>query len=178
LLREIFADAVALTLQKGLRLIQIVRRTSPCPIDVIVANRDQNQIRKPPEREQLGHLPGKISRAENPAKKFCGSRSRSTSAPTRRVLRGDERREFLQSFRYAANAGRLRIDIKKPISAPASMRSPECTPNGRDVDAHADAIAEHGNMREACNQFSLRNLTFSVGQVIWIERRRRFDDSL
>jgi hypothetical protein len=143
-----------------------------------VANRDQNQIRKPPEREQLGDLPGKISRTENPAKKILPVALTIDKRAHARVLRGDERREFFQSFRYAANAGRLRIDIKKPIFAPASVRSPECTPNGRDVDARADAIAEHGNMWEARNQFSLRNLTFSVGQVIWIEWRRWFGDSL
>jgi hypothetical protein len=56
--------------------------------------------------------------------------------------------------------------MKKPILPAGRARAPQRAPRRRDVNAHADAVAEHGNVRQPGNQFRSRDLASSVGQII------------
>lgn len=75
----------------------------------------------------------------------------------------DKRRDGLQFFRNAASAG---IEVKKPIFPVASVSAPESAPRRRDVDVHADAVTDHRNVRQPCDQLPARDFTLSVGQII------------
>ena len=82
-----------------------------------------------------------------------------------RAFDRDKRRDCLQAFRNTANAWSS-IEVKKPILPAARVRAPQRGPRRRDVNAHADAVAEHGNVRQPANQLRARDLASSVGQII------------
>ena len=59
----------------------------------------------------------------------------------------NEGRYVLQPFGNAVNAQVRRTSVEKPVPPAASVREPERAPGRRDVDAHAGAVAKHGNVR-------------------------------
>src|SRR6185437_14929516 len=63
---EKLPNAFALPLQALFRPPQLIRRTPPCPIDIVVTDRYQNKIWKPVRLNELIDLTGQIARSENP----------------------------------------------------------------------------------------------------------------
>ena len=94
-----------------------------------------------------------------------------------RAFDRDKRRDCLQALRNAANAWSS-VDVKKPILPAGLVCAPERAPRRRDVNAHADAVTEHGYVRQPGNQFRARDLTSSVGQIIGMEGGLRFSNPL
>src|SRR6266850_3219602 len=99
------------------------------------------------------------------------------------ILEGDERRDFFQPFGNTVNVRHRtdsprRTSVKKPVSSATSVRAPERAPWQGDVDAHTDAVAKQGDIREAGDQLRVRNLTLSVGEIIQIEPRCWISDLL
>ncbi len=166
LARIILPELLALAVQAPHRCIQLIRRTSPRPIDIVMADRDQNQIGEPLRSQQLIDLSGKIPRAKDAAKKILPLRIMIDQRADAGTFDRNERRDLFQSFRNAANPWLRRTVIEKPVASATSVRAPERAPTRRDVRAHAGAVAKHGNVRQPSDQLSFRDLTISIRQVI------------
>ena len=82
-----------------------------------------------------------------------------------RAFDRDKRRDHLQAFRNTANAW-TSVEVKKPILPAGRVRAPQRAPWRRDVNARADAVTEHGNVRQPVNQLRARDLASSVRQII------------
>jgi hypothetical protein len=54
---------------------------------------------------------------------------------------------------------------------PEQVRAPKRAPGRRDVDSHADAVTDHGDMWQPRDQLSLWNVAISIRQVIRMEAR-------
>ena len=74
-----------------------------------------------------------------------------------RAFDRDKRRDSLQAFRNTANAWSS-VEVKKPILPAGRARAPQRAPRRRDVNARADAVAEHSNMRQPGDQLRARDL--------------------
>src|SRR2546427_7010325 len=88
----ILSELLGLMVQAWLRRIQFLQRTSPCPVDIVVPDCDQNQIGKTRRSQQLADLPGKIPRAEDTAKKILTARLTIDQGADARILDRNKRR--------------------------------------------------------------------------------------
>src|SRR5207302_8768242 len=61
----VFSEVFAEPRQSFFRALKVVRRASPRPIHIVVADPNQNQIGESVARKQLSDLPGKIAGAKN-----------------------------------------------------------------------------------------------------------------
>jgi hypothetical protein len=64
------SELLALMVQTALRRIQFIPRTPPCPVDIIMPDRDQNQIGKTNYSQQPIDLARKTARPQDAAKKI------------------------------------------------------------------------------------------------------------
>src|SRR5437899_5511629 len=110
-------------------------------------DRNEDEIGKASRREQLAHLPGKIPRPENATKNILPLALAIDERADASVLHRHKGREFLQTFRDALNRVRGLIRVEKPIATGAAAGSPKCAEDRRDVDAHADTVAKHADVR-------------------------------
>jgi hypothetical protein len=123
-------------------------------------------------------LSGKIARPEDASKNIWSATLVIDHRANSRVFDCNQRRDFFQSFGNAVNARRHRTIIEKPIPAAASVCAPERAPGRRDVDVHADAVAEHGNVWQLRDQIVFRDLTVSVRQTNPVKSRCGISDAL
>ena len=66
---------------------------------------------------------------------------------------------------------RRRTSVEKPVIARTSARAPKCAQNRRDIHAGANAVADHGNVRQPRDQFRPGNLPIPVGKIIRMKPR-------
>ena len=98
-----------------------------------------------------------------------------TDAP---AFNRDKWREFLQSLRDALNSQWRRVGIEKPVIPAAGARAPKRAPGRRDINSRADAVTDHGDMRQPRDQLGLQNLATSIRQVIRMQARCWLSDPL
>src|SRR5215813_9083585 len=102
-------------------------QTPPSPIDVIVSDRNQNQIGKPARSQQVIDLPREIACSENTSKETLSAMLAFHERSNPGAFDCDKRRDCLESFRNTGDAG-ISIEMNKPILPAASMRAPERAP--------------------------------------------------
>ena len=68
--------------------------------------------------------------------------------------------------------------MKKPILPAGRARAPQRAPRRGDINAHAGAVAEHGNVRQPSDQLGVDDFASSVGQIITMKARLRLSDAL
>ena len=90
----------------ALRLRELSGRTSPRPIDIVVSNRDEDEIGKSRRCEQPADLSRKIARPENATKKILAIAFVVDKRADTGVFHRNKRGELFQSFRHTPNAGR------------------------------------------------------------------------
>src|SRR5207249_10924760 len=93
-----------------------------------------------------------------------------------RIFHRNKRCDLFQSCGNTPNTGRAGTSIKKPVTSAASAYAPECAPRRRNIDVHADAVAEQSYVRQPRDKLALRDLAISVCQVIRVKLRCGISD--
>ena len=95
------------------------------PVEIVVSNPNQDQIRKCSVAENLARLSRKIACSDNSSTDaFAGWSGRDKGASAI-VFCSDQRRKSFQSFEHTINARRIGIGIEKPILASFGSGSPK-----------------------------------------------------
>src|SRR5207253_1316024 len=123
-------------------------------------------------RQQLTNLSGEITRPQNSPKKILRLSCVVDERADASAFHSNKRRELLQPLRDAPNARGRRIGVEKPVIAATSARAPKCAQDRRDIHARANAVADHGNVRQPRDQLSPSNLPIPVSEIIRIKTRR------
>src|ERR1043166_5137353 len=108
-------------------------RTAPCPIDIVVPDRNQNQIRKPARSQQFSDLSGEIACPERAAEKILTAMFMIHERTKPRAFDRDKRRDCFEAFLNTAGVWSS-VGVKKPILPARRVCAPQRAPRRRDVN--------------------------------------------
>src|SRR6266446_3735998 len=122
----VFSEVFAEARQSFFRVLKFIRRALPRPINVVVANPNQNQIGESVVRQQLTDLPGKIAGAKDFAEEIWSIFPIIGHSAQPTVFSGHEWCELFQPFENAVNTRWRGLAVEKPIIAVSRSRAPKC----------------------------------------------------
>src|SRR5439155_12459474 len=143
------------------------------PVEIIVSNPNEDQIRKSFLAQNLTRLSSKIACSDNSSTDAFADRSGRDESPGAIVFCSDYRRKSFQSFKHTINAGRIGIGIEKPILASLGSGSPKQANRRGYVEILCKAVTHHRHMGQAVQEFSATDRASPVLQVIAAEWRGR-----
>ena len=123
-------------------------------------------------------MPGEIARPKNSSEEILPFAFVIDERTDARAFNRNKWSELLQPLRDALNAQWLRVSFEKPAIPAAGAGAPKRNPGRRDINSRANAVADHGDMRQPRDQLSLRYVAVSMRQVIRMEARCRLTDPL
>ena len=127
----------------------------PRPINVVVSDRDENQVGKTSHRHQTANLSRQIAGTKNSSEKILALAFVIDERTNARALNRNQLTELLQSLRDTLNPWWRGVSIKKPVVSATTMRAPKRAPHRRDVNSHASTVADHGDVWQPRDQLSL-----------------------
>src|SRR4029453_2392752 len=125
---EILSKTPAELSQAVFWLLKLCRSAPPRPINVVVYDRYQRQIRKTLYRQQVPNLPGEIARPKNSSENIPPLAFVVDECADACAFNRDKWSELLQSLRNALNARWRRVSVEKPVIATATPRAPKRAP--------------------------------------------------
>ena len=120
----------------------------------------------------MANLSGEIARPKNPSKKILPLFSVIDERADAGAFHSNKRGEVLQPLRDASNARGRWIGVEKPVITTTSARAPKRAQERGDINVRANAVADHGNVRQPRDQLSPSNFPIPISQVIRMKTRR------